>query len=97
MEAFIRIFSLLCFTITYVLLLRFMAMGTMELLKLFRSRGFNPLLILKGENSKDVDVIEFKRKSLRRLTHLVWAMGVTLVLVMVRFGFGAASFLETPK
>jgi hypothetical protein len=97
MEAFIRIFSLLCFTVTYVLLLRFFAMGTMELLKLFRSRGFNPLLILKGEHAKDVDVIEFKKKNLRRLTHLVWAMGVTLILVMLRFGFGAASFLETPK
>lgn len=97
MEAFIRIFSLLCFTVTYVLLLRFFAMGTMELLKLFRSRGLNPLLILKGEHAKDVDVVEFKKKNLRRLTHLVWAMGVTLVLVMVRFGFGAASFLETPK
>lgn len=97
MEAFIRIFSLLCFTITYVLLLRFFAIGTMELLRLFRSRGFNPMLILKGEHAKDADVIEFKKKNLRRLTHLVWGMGVTLVLVIVRFGFGAASFLETPK
>lgn len=97
MEATIRIVSLLCFTITYILLLRLLAMGTLDLLKLFRSRGFNPLAVLKGDFAKDADVLDFKKKNLRRATHLVWGMGLTVLIVLVRFGLGAASFLETPK
>lgn len=97
MEATVRILSLLCFTVTYILLLRFVAMATLDLLKLFRSHGHNPLSVLKGEFSKDVEVIELKKRNLRRLTHLVWGMGATMIIVLVRFAFGAASLLETPK
>lgn len=76
---------LLSFVVSYILAIRLVCFGALDLLVLFRNRGLNPLAVLSGTHASDSEVIGFKKKNFRRLTHLKWSACLTAVLVLARF------------
>jgi hypothetical protein len=76
---------LLSFVISYILAIRLVCFGALDLLVLFRNRGLNPLSVISGAHEKDAEVIGFKNKNRRRLQHLMGSACLTAVLVLARF------------
>lgn len=76
---------LLSFVVSYILAIRLVCFGALDLLVLFRSRGLNPLSVISGAHDSDAEAIGFKKKNNRRLKHLMGSACLTAILVLARF------------